>query len=47
MPGVADAIAQRLESLYMHIAEQNTQDPLLRKIPSLAKTARDLRAVSH
>lgn len=41
-----DVLIQRLEGLYMAIAENTPHDPVLRKIPPLTRWARDLRAVN-
>jgi hypothetical protein len=38
-----DILIQRLESLYMAIAENNPHNPILRKIPPLSRRARELR----
>jgi len=35
---------QKLESLYMNIAERNPGDPVLKMIPPIAKKAKDMRA---
>ena len=35
-------VVQRLEQSYMRIAERDPSEPALRKIPALAKKARDL-----
>ncbi|KAL1967307.1 hypothetical protein VTN77DRAFT_3353 [Rasamsonia byssochlamydoides] len=42
-PRIMDILTQRLESLYMSIAENNPHDPILRKIPPLSRRARELR----
>lgn len=42
-PRIMDILVQRLESLYMSIAENNPHDPVLRRIPPLSRRARDLR----
>ncbi|KAL2007658.1 hypothetical protein VTN00DRAFT_7640 [Thermoascus crustaceus] len=42
-PKIMDILIQRLESLYMAIAENNPHDPILRKIPPLSRRARELR----
>ena len=41
---ILDVLSQRLESEYMRIAENDSQSPALRKIPGLARHARELRA---
>jgi len=38
-------VVQRLEQLYMNTAEKNMQNPILRKIPSIARRARELSAM--
>ncbi|KAI9699399.1 MAG: hypothetical protein M1836_003010 [Candelina mexicana] len=43
-PKIMDVLSQRLESLYMRVAESNPQDPILRKIPPLTRQARDLKS---
>ncbi|KAI9752957.1 MAG: 3-ketoacyl-CoA thiolase with broad chain length specificity [Chaenotheca gracillima] len=43
LPKIMDVLVQRLEALYMRIAETNHQDPLLRKIPSLTRAAKQLK----
>ncbi len=43
-PRILDVLSQRLESQYMLIAEADPQDPVLRKIPPLARQARELKA---
>jgi hypothetical protein len=40
-------VVQRLEQLYMSIAESSPQDSILRKIPSIARRARELSSQSH
>lgn len=42
-PKIMDILTQRLESLYMTIAENTPHDPILRKIPPLSRRARELR----
>lgn len=42
-PKIMDILTQRLESLYMAIAENTPHDPILRKIPPLSRRARELR----
>ncbi|KAK2795458.1 hypothetical protein FQN52_005225 [Onygenales sp. PD_12] len=42
-PKIMDVLTQRLESLYMAIAENTPHDPVLRIIPRLNRWARDLR----
>lgn len=39
-------VVQRLEQLYMSIAEVDSQTPVLRKIPAIAKRARELSSMS-
>ncbi|KAI9716916.1 MAG: hypothetical protein M1812_005065 [Candelaria pacifica] len=43
-PKIMDVLSQRLESLYMKVAESNPQDPILRKIPPLTRQARELKS---
>lgn len=38
-----DVLSQRLEGLYMRIAETDPRDPVLRKIPALARQAKELK----
>ncbi|PWW72632.1 hypothetical protein C7212DRAFT_224220 [Tuber magnatum] len=38
-------VVQRLEQLYMRTAEKNIADPILRKIPSIARRARELSSM--
>ncbi|KAL1871777.1 hypothetical protein Plec18167_006927 [Paecilomyces lecythidis] len=45
-PKIMDILIQRLEGLYMAIAENNPHNPILRKIPPLSRRARELRG-SH
>lgn len=42
-PRIMDILIQRLEGLYMSIAENNPHEPVLRKIPPLSRRARALR----
>lgn len=42
-PRIMDILIQRLESLYMSIAENNPHDPVVRRIPPLSRRARELR----
>ncbi|KAJ9220714.1 hypothetical protein DTO027B5_2241 [Paecilomyces variotii] len=42
-PKIMDILIQRLESLYMAIAENDPHNPILRKIPPLSRRARELR----
>ncbi|KAI9813909.1 MAG: hypothetical protein M1832_006056 [Thelocarpon impressellum] len=46
LPRIMDVLIQRLEGLYMSIAETNVQEPLLRKIPPLTRRARELKAAN-
>lgn len=39
-------VVQRLEQLYMNTAEKNMGDPILRKIPSIARRARELSSMA-
>jgi hypothetical protein len=39
-------VVQRLEQLYMNIAEKNMGDPVLRKIPPIARRARELSSMA-
>jgi hypothetical protein len=41
---ILEVLNQRLEGEYMRIAEEDPQSPALRKIPALARHARELRA---
>jgi len=41
---ILEVLSQRLEGEYMRIAENDLQSPALRKIPGLARHARELRA---
>ena len=43
-PGLLNTLIQRLESMYMSVAENDVGDPILRKIGPVAKKAKDLRA---
>ncbi|OAX82515.1 hypothetical protein ACJ72_03137 [Emergomyces africanus] len=43
-PKIMDVLIQRLEALYMSIAENTPHDPVLRRIPRLTRWARDLQA---
>ncbi|ODH52911.1 hypothetical protein GX48_00779 [Paracoccidioides brasiliensis] len=43
-PKIMDVLIQRLEALYMAIAENTPHDPILRRIPRLTRWARDLQA---
>ena len=38
-----DVLVQRLESLYMTIAEDHPSEPILRSIPPLTRLARELK----
>ncbi len=42
-----DVLSQRLEGQYMHIAEADPRDPVLRKIPPLTRQARELKSRIH
>ncbi|WEW61777.1 hypothetical protein PRK78_007273 [Emydomyces testavorans] len=42
-PGILDVLIQRLQALYMSIAQHSPHDPVLRKIPPLTRWARDLQ----
>ena len=44
-PRLMDVIIQRLESVFMRIAELHPGDPVLRKIPALTRQARELRSI--
>ncbi|KAH0610910.1 uncharacterized protein H6S33_011337 [Morchella sextelata] len=39
-------VVQRLEQLYMSTAEQNMADPILRRIPAIARRARELSSLA-
>lgn len=39
-------VVQRLEQLYMSTAERNMGDPILRRIPSIARRARELSSLA-
>lgn len=39
-------VVQRLEQLYMSTAEKNMADPILRKIPAIARRARELSSMA-
>lgn len=41
---ILEVLSQRLEGEYMRIAEEDPQNPALRKIPGLARQARELRS---
>jgi len=43
-PALISSLIQKLESLYMTMAEHDPADPVLRTIPSIAKKARDMKA---
>ncbi|KAK2735712.1 hypothetical protein FQN57_001161 [Myotisia sp. PD_48] len=45
-PRIMDVLIHRLETLYMSIAENKPQDPVLRRIPPLTNWARDLKQAS-
>ncbi|KAJ6032538.1 hypothetical protein N7540_003270 [Penicillium herquei] len=45
--GVMLALAERLNNLYMKIVAENPQDPLLRRIPHLARRVRELQSLVH
>ncbi|KAJ5738100.1 hypothetical protein N7493_001255 [Penicillium malachiteum] len=45
--GVLLALAERLNNLYMKIVAENPQDPLLRRIPHLARRVRELQGAVH
>jgi hypothetical protein len=40
-------VVQRLEQLYMSTAESTPQNQILRKIPSIARRARELSTMSQ
>ncbi|PGH32982.1 hypothetical protein GX50_04196 [[Emmonsia] crescens] len=46
-PKIMDVLIQRLEALYMAIAENTPHDPVLRRIPRLTRWARDLQAYNQ
>ncbi|OJD20056.1 hypothetical protein AJ78_00073 [Emergomyces pasteurianus Ep9510] len=46
-PKIMDVLIQRLEALYMSIAENTPHDPVLRRIPRLTRWARDLQAYNQ
>lgn len=45
-PRILGVLQQRLESQYMRIAEIDPRDLALKRIPSLAKQARDLKSLT-
>ncbi|KAL4868275.1 hypothetical protein BDV12DRAFT_170067 [Aspergillus spectabilis] len=42
-PKIMEILIQRLDNLYMSVAKEAPHDPILRRIPSLARRARELR----
>lgn len=40
-------VVQRLEQLYITVAGASPQDTILRKIPSIARRAKELSSMSH
>lgn len=44
---ILEVLSQRLEGEYMRIAEEEPQNPALRKIPGLARQARELRSYTQ
>jgi hypothetical protein len=42
-PKIMDILTQRLESLYMNVAQTNPHDPVIRRIAPLSRRARELR----
>ncbi|KAI9813972.1 MAG: hypothetical protein M1827_003436 [Pycnora praestabilis] len=44
-PRIMDVLSQRLEGLYMRIAEIDPHDPVLRKIPPLTRQAKELKSL--
>jgi hypothetical protein len=44
---IMNVLVQRLESEYMHLAEENSQNSLLRRIPPLTRRAREIAAISR
>lgn len=43
VPRIMDILSQRLEALYMSVAETSPHDPIIRKIAPLSRRARLLR----
>ena len=43
-PRIMNVLSQRLEGQYMRLAEVDHRDPVLQKIPPLARRARELAA---
>ena len=44
---ILEVLIQRLEGEYMRIAEEEPQNPALRKIPGLARQARELKSYTQ
>ena len=44
---ILEVLSQRLEGEYMRIAEEEPQNPALRKIPGLARRSRELRSYTQ
>lgn len=45
LPSIMEILSQRLNNLYMAVAERNPQDSILRLIAPLARRARELHSV--
>jgi hypothetical protein len=47
VPKIMDVLIQRMEHMYMGLSESNDGDPVLKKLPSLWRKAKQLKQVAE
>jgi hypothetical protein len=47
IPKIMDVLIQRMEHMYMGLSESNDGDPVLKKLPSLWRKAKQLKQVAE
>ena len=47
VPKIMDVLIQRMEHMYMGLSESNGSDPVLKKLPSLWRKAKQLKQVAE
>ena len=47
IPKIMDVLIQRMEHMYMGLSESNGGDPVLKKLPSLWRKAKQLKLVAE
>jgi hypothetical protein len=47
VPKIMDVLIQRMEQMYMGLSESNAGDPVLKRLPSLWKKAKQLKQIAE